>query len=224
MYADRTHLSDGSRPASLGASLLICGGVVVALALATPGFVKIVKHDETTVVSSIPIPPDPRPIEIKQKPEAQTPRADPVVAPEQVVKTVTNDNPTITQTTIPDNPPIPFTGTPEGTGATPITPDPPLPMPPLVGASYDQRYAGVLQPPYPAPELRLSREGDVVLRIRIGIDGRVAQVERVSATSDAFYEAARKQALGKWRFKPATRGGVPQESWKTMKLHFQLTQ
>ena len=29
-------------------------------------------------------------------------------------------------------------------------------------------------------------------------------------------------ALAKWRFKPATRGGVPEESWKIMTVRFTL--
>jgi len=50
----------------------------------------------------------------------------------------------------------------------------------------------------------------------------VKAVEQVSATSNAFFEATRRQALAKWRFKPATRGGIPQESWKTMSVRFEL--
>ncbi|RYE01614.1 MAG: TonB family protein, partial [Sphingomonadales bacterium] len=62
----------------------------------------------------------------------------------------------------------------------------------------------------------------VSVRVLIGTDGRVKAVEQVSATSTAFFEATKRQALGKWRFKPATRGGVPQESWKTMSVRFEL--
>jgi protein TonB len=50
----------------------------------------------------------------------------------------------------------------------------------------------------------------------------VKAAESVSATSPAFFEATRRQALSKWRFKPATRGGVPQESWKTMSVRFEI--
>jgi periplasmic protein TonB len=60
----------------------------------------------------------------------------------------------------------------------------------------------------------------VVVRVLIGVDGRVKQVERVSADSDGFFEATQRQALARWRFKPATRGGVPVESWKQMNVHF----
>ncbi|WP_165899542.1 hypothetical protein [Sphingomonas sp. PP-CE-1G-424] len=48
------------------------------------------------------------------------------------------------------------------------------------------------------------------------------QVERVSATTDAFYRATFDRALAKWRFKPATRDGVPVEAWRSMALTFVL--
>ena len=61
-----------------------------------------------------------------------------------------------------------------------------------------------------------------MIRVLIGTDGRVKQVERVSAASDAFFAAAEHQALTKWRFKPATSDGTPIEQWKTMSLRFEL--
>ncbi len=62
----------------------------------------------------------------------------------------------------------------------------------------------------------------MTVRVLIGVDGRVKQIERVDATSDAFWNAARTQALSRWRFRPATRGGVPEEAWRTMTLRFVL--
>ena len=61
-----------------------------------------------------------------------------------------------------------------------------------------------------------------MLRAQIGTDGRVRDVERVVATSDAFWEAARDQALRHWRFRPALRGGVAEPSWQTMTIRFVL--
>ena len=92
----------------------------------------------------------------------------------------------------------------------------------IVGASYDPRFANALQPPYPASEIRGGNSGRVVIRVLIGADGRVKQVERIAAASDAFFAAAEKQALTKWRFKPATSDGTPIEQWKTMSLRFEL--
>ncbi len=56
----------------------------------------------------------------------------------------------------------------------------------------------------------------------IGTDGRVKRAERVSAASDAFWAATERRALDKWRFRPATRDGVPVEAWRTMTVRFEL--
>jgi protein TonB len=96
--------------------------------------------------------------------------------------------------------------------------------PVMVDAFIDPRYQNLLQPPYPPEEQRAGNSGRVVLRVLVGTDGRVKQVEKVSAASDAFFAAAQRQALGKWRFKPATQDGVPIEQWKTMSLRFVLNE
>ena len=131
-----------------------------------------------------------------------------------------SDNNTYTDATIyPPVPPLPPAPDP---GPATAQPEPPAPLPPLVAAAQDMRFAGDFQPPYPGPELRAQRDGRVSVRILIGIDGRVKAVEQLSATSAAFFEATRRQALSKWRFKPATRAGIPEESWKVMSVRFEI--
>jgi protein TonB len=58
--------------------------------------------------------------------------------------------------------------------------------------------------------------------VLIGADGRVKAVEKLRATSDAFFRATEQQALRHWRFKPATVDGRPVEARKVMTVHFQL--
>lgn len=96
----------------------------------------------------------------------------------------------------------------------------PVKPPVIVGAQIASMSA--LQPPYPSDMIRSQTEGRVVVRVLIGPDGRVKQVEKVSATNDSFYGAVERQAMGRWRFKPATRDGAPFEQWKTMSLRFEL--
>lgn len=79
-----------------------------------------------------------------------------------------------------------------------------------------------LQPPYPAAEQRAQREGVVRIRVTIGPDGRVTAVERLSATSDAFWLATQRQALSRWRFRPATLDGHPVEGSQVMTVQFRL--
>ena len=110
----------------------------------------------------------------------------------------------------------------------PIDPGPPArpvdppPAPKLVFAELDPRYAGAFQPDYPASEQRREIEGVAKVRVLIGTDGRVKAVELVSTDSPGFFAETKRRALAKWRFTPATRGGVAEESWKTMTVRFEI--
>jgi protein TonB len=124
--------------------------------------------------------------------------------------------------------PVIFDSGPIGT-AEPKIPDPvplpvptpqPVPEPVRVEARLDAR--SELQPPYPASEQRAENEGSVTVRILIGADGGVKQVEKVKATSDAFFRATEQQALRHWRYKPATLDGKPVESRTTVTVRFRL--
>jgi protein TonB len=79
-----------------------------------------------------------------------------------------------------------------------------------------------LQPPYPAVEERAQRGGSVQLRITVGANGRVVAVQRISATSDAFWRATERQALSRWRFRPATLDGRPVEATRVMTVTFRI--
>jgi protein TonB len=79
-----------------------------------------------------------------------------------------------------------------------------------------------LQPPYPPSEERAQRGGSVQVRLTIGANGRVIGVQRISATSDAFWRATERQALSRWRFRPATLDGRPVETSKVMTVTFRI--
>lgn len=222
MYAEHRYEPRQSRSVSLGAAFLInCAVMAGIVFLIAP---KVGIRDIPTVLTgrNIPIEIPPPSDEPKPKPKAE-PRTSSkplIVAPKPRVPSDTS-NPTATTDIIPPDPPLPANAT--GTGLT-ATPDvvPPHIAPPLVPSSQDMRYLKDFQPPYPASELRAERDGLVRLKVLIGVDGHVKAVEQLSATSEAFFDATRRQALSKWRFKPATRGGVPEESWKTMSVRFEI--
>jgi periplasmic protein TonB len=220
MYADRMSLSHGPRPISFGASLAISSGMVAALIFATPGFVDKKTPTDPIKIVNYPIEKEPPP-PVESKPTPDLPRVvqpvipDPIVQPPYQPPVEMDGTNKVIDTVLPPGP-----GVPTGTADRAVEP---APLPPLIGAELDPRFAGSLQPEYPGPELRQGREGTVTVRVRVGIDGRVKQVEKVSATSDAFFEATKRQALGRWRFKPATRGGVPEEMWKRMSVRFKMT-
>lgn len=96
------------------------------------------------------------------------------------------------------------------------------PEPVLTDASVDPRYASLFQPPYPSRLQRLEIEGKVVLKVLIGADGRVRDVQIVYSDDDGFAESTERQARAKWRFKPATRDGTPIETWKQMTVRFEI--
>lgn len=220
MYADRYGGGRRFDPGSLGVAVAINGAVVAALMLASPSVTTTIfdKPIETYFVppdATPPPPPEPTP----PQPHQRTAPRERIDAPVRTVPTPADPG----LVTYVDPGPVAPLGDPVGTG-TGVALDPPTPLPPpaLVGPSLDGRYAQDVQPSYPPEERRAEREGRVVVRVRVGIDGRVKQVERVEATSDAFFRVTERQALSRWRFKPATRGGIPVEGWYRLSLRFEL--
>lgn len=222
MYTSRSSLPFGIKPAGLGAAFIVNGALLTALYLYIgPNIVAAIK-ETVTVGRMIEDPPVPPPEDQPKPVEKQVARENTIVAPDPVIKTEPSENTVTTTTKIEDRPQAIDPGKPEGDAL--VTRDPPEPpLPPLIGAQLDTRYASNFQPEYPSSEIRLNRDGKVAVRVLIGADGRVKAVERVSATSDAFFESTRRQAMNKWRFKPATRGGTPQESWKVINVRFTMT-
>jgi protein TonB len=202
--------------------IVLHAAVLSAVMLAKNEYVRI--KEPPIVVTPIPDTPEPPPIPEpepdrqapKQKseiryvpPEVPAPRRDDVVLGERT------DTPVIF-----DSGPI-GTAEPKIPDPVPLPPPPqPLPEPVRVEARLDPR--SELQPPYPASEQRAENEGSVTVRIVIGADGRVKQVEKVRATSDAFFRATEQQALRHWRYKPATLDGKPMESRTTVTVRFRL--
>lgn len=223
MYAERSNRRFPINPNSMAAALAINGGVLAALFMAAPELIPISIDPPPTVMRNIPVPPEPVPIEPEPLPSASAeiaridpaPRPQPLI-PDSVISVPSPDRPIFEIGTLPP-PQLPIGAGGTGAGSTPrADPAPPV----LVDAAPDSRYLADFQPDYPASERREARDGRVVVRVLIGSDGRVKAVERVSATSDAFFDATRQRALGRWRFTPATRDGVKIESWHRMTVRF----
>lgn len=221
MYADKRNARAGIDPRSATIALVVNGAALAGLIFAAPEVVNIHRPKPPMQIIDISITPPPEPLP-PPRPVERTmthPAPRPIPQPSPIVAaTPTIDLGPITFTPVP-------TGSSDGaglaTGTATATPTP-TPTPALIAATVDPRYAADLQPAYPPEETRAGREGRVVVRVLIGIDGRVQQVERTSATSDAFFRATERQALAHWRFRPATRGGVPEAAWRTMAIRFVL--
>lgn len=222
MYADR---KKGLNPAALGGALLINGGMIAMLA--TLGAITVMPRGpesiETYPVRADPPPPapppEPKPVERRVETVQPAPRPD-IVIPRPIIDPVPA-GPVLTGTdAVPPGPPQPVPGGLGSGGVGTATLPPPAPV--LVDAALDPRFASGFQPPYPGRELGLGREGRAVVRVLIGVDGRIKAVERIDADSDGFFEATRRHALARWRFTPATRDGVPVESWKRLTVRFTI--
>lgn len=221
MYADRYARSGGFKPGSLGIALAINAAAVAALMLASPT-VRGVVADPPLLTKNIPIDPPPEPLPPPPEAHKQVASTESVINLVPPIIKVQPANPIFELPVQPYVPPVaPGTGEGTGTTVTPIaTPTPTLPA--LIGPRVDPRYADLFQPPYPPSEQRAGRTGRVEVKVLVGVDGRVKEVERVLATSDAFFEVTRQRALTRWRFTPATRGGIPVEAWRTMGVTFVL--
>jgi protein TonB len=202
-------------PTSLGLVILLHGALISAVVLIKgPAFIHAL--DPPLVVTPIDLdtipPPDP-PRPQPDQPQPQLERFDNVipVVPTQPL------GPPVTPT---ENVVIASNTADSGAGVIPRLPPEPPAIPVRRAAQIDS--SSRLQPPYPSAELRAQRDGRVQVRVTIGPDGRVIDVERVSATSDAFWAVTREQALRHWRFRPATVDGRPVQETRVMSLVFRI--
>lgn len=219
MYADRASRSARFNPAGLTAALALNGAILGALLLAKPEFFpKIVPETPITTIEITPIKEPVLPPE--------TPVSDTVNPVEQISQPITLVKTPITTSEtfqFTDEPTPPVAGDETGPVVAPYDPPVVKPSPPVItDPTLDRRFARDFQPDYPPGQQRLEVEGKVVVRVLIGTDGRVRQVEQVSATDEDFFTATRRRALSKWRFTPATRDGVAIEAWKTISVRFEI--
>ena len=215
MYADRYAPKRLNR-GSLGLSVAIVGSLVTAAMLSRTTIPRVFKDPGLPIWNVDPVkppPPDPLPKLERLAPAKPTPSV------EAIVKTpVAPEKPYVAP---PEPGPVIDTGALQGTGTAPLV-EPIKPPPIITDTALDPRYARDLQPVFPPAEQRAGRDGVVTLKVLVGVDGRVVRAEQLMATSDEFWRVTLKQALAKWRFKPATRDGVPFEAWRTMTVRFRL--
>jgi protein TonB len=206
-------------PGSLTIVIALHGAAIAALMLAKMEYVRppTVITGAYNVKPDEPPPPEKiEPVETKQQQvKSRIDTVTPVIRP-LVFNDIVITEPKPTE-------PVTFDPRPIG----PVTIDPPADPAPPPKADPVRKEAQIdprsrLQPAYPPSEERAEVTGSVTVIVTIGTDGRVKDVEKVRAASEAFYRATEQQALRHWRFKPATLDGKPIESRKTMTVHFQL--
>lgn len=211
-YAD---IKNRPSPVSLGSAFIINGLIIAGVIFAAPNIVGdpadvpttiefIAQSKPETVVEKQKVQPDPGNI---AKRLTQPPM--PPLGPK-------SDNDADAKTGLIDVPPLP-------PGGGLIVENPQIQIEPVFkGAVIHPQYRGNLQPEYPPGLIRQEIEGSVTLRVLVGTDGRVKEIEPVRFDDEDFLKVTRVQALRKWRFLPATRDGTPVESWREMTVRFQI--
>lgn len=203
--------SGRSHPIGIGVVIAAHAAVLTAIILSPPEFVREGYKNFRLIPITEPVPPPERALP-KPPPSQADKRSERISKPDAVVPTDSGAGPFVAAREDPVILPPPMPSLP---------PFATIPDPVVVAARPDMS-ADAMQPPYPSALARAEIEGRAEIRILIGADGRVKQVESIAATDPGFFEATRQQALRHWRFKPATRDGIPIESWRTMTVRFQL--
>lgn len=200
-------------------------GTIAVHALVVGVFLLIPKETIKTFIdppplttTNVPIDPPP-PQEPMEQPRTESPvRSQPV---------------TVRPTAV--DPVVPLRWDPPVTGwdkpGTAVDPGPAIILPPadpprdpvLTDPVIDPRAQARFQPDYPGTMIRQGVEGSVTVRVSIGTDGRVTAIEKISATDDSFWLVTQRHAMKTWRFRPATRDGVPVASTKVLTVRFTLT-
>lgn len=204
-------------PTGVTIVVLVHAAAIGALAMSKMD-VEVMKVFTPLQIRNVPLPPEPDPVPPPPKPEPQpAPRSEVTYVPPIVPAPPTNhvELPAILSLGIPAFDPGPV----GEADPRPVPRADPPPQPVRVDA---RMRSGDPQPPYPASEQRAGNEGSVRVRVAIGADGRVKSVEKISATSDAFFRATERHALRAWRFAPATVDGKAVESVKTLTVQFRL--
>ena len=144
-----------------------------------------------------PLPP---PVEPVDRPAAKPEPAAPAAVPRP-------PEPAVTQPPAPAAAPA---AEPEATAGAEIRPLQ------LVNPSLISRPA----PRYPMAALRHGRGATVTLRVLVGADGNVQEVERVGGKAGMGFDRAAEDAARASTWKPGTRDGEPTEMWAELRFEF----
>jgi protein TonB len=190
---------------------------VIAAHVAAVAAVMSVKMDlprrifPPSIVTSIPLPPIPKPNPVPTPPAPHTSNL---------------DRPTVVPSAVDIQPAGGISSHPEPTAGGSAQPvgEQILPQKPVIARSGPQLLtpAAELRPPY--PQAKPLTEEEAVLQLRLTIDerGRVVAVDPVGPADGVFLGAARRYLIAHWRFRPASEDGRAVSSSTVITLRFQL--
>jgi periplasmic protein TonB len=122
--------------------------------------------------------------------------------------------------------PLPPIAAPVAVTPAPPAPSTPPPAPPAPAKvelpRSDADYLNNPLPPYPPVSKRLGEQGRVVMRVYVGEDGAPQKAEMRTSSGFDRLDAAAAATVMRWRFKPGTRGGMPEAMWVNVPMDFKL--
>jgi len=75
---------------------------------------------------------------------------------------------------------------------------------------------------YPRDALLRGEHGTVLLRVLVGTDGNVQQIEIDKSSGSHSLDNAARVTVAKWKFKPGMRGGIAYAAWALVPISFKL--
>lgn len=104
-------------------------------------------------------------------------------------------------------------------------PAPVAPPAPPVARTIASSAVSYLEPPapvYPLASRRMQEQGEVLIKVEIGTDGRARQLQVSRSSGSPRLDNAALTAVRAARFKPYTENGVPLVVWTTVPIQFEL--
>ncbi|HEX2547196.1 MAG TPA: energy transducer TonB [Ramlibacter sp.] len=162
-----------------------------------------------------PVPPAPRPLAAPSLPPVPS-------APLGVTEPQPAPPPITAPVAVAPAPPAPAPAPP---APAPPVPAPPAPAPARVELpSSNAEHLQNPPPVYPPASRRLGEQGTVLLRVLIGPDGSVQDLQLKRSSGYDRLDRSAQDAVRKWRFVPGRLGGVPAAMWHDQPVGFDLQQ
>jgi protein TonB len=185
---------------------------------------ELVRMTVRTVETIAPEPPKPVVEPPRPLPQRVRPRSRPEPRPEPVTPP-----PVLTaEPSAADAAPARFTVPPQPAPRAEPPAQPPAP-PPVVAATvtaprFDAAYLQNPPPVYPLASRRLGENGRVLLRVEVDAQGAAQEIQIAESCGFPRLDEAARDAVRKWRFIPARRGGEAIAAKVLVPIVFQLDQ
>lgn len=179
--------------------IILIHGVLIFALIHARQHVQHVRQTRLSVVNLMPPPAAETP--------PPPPSAPPLVAPPPLVHVPVPPAPIATT---PDPSPVPVPPTPVVSRA-PVLAAPMAPASPstVQGGDLGTQMVAGKSPRYPIESRRKREQGTVILSLTLGVDGAVESLTIAQSSGFSRLDAAAREAVRTWRWKPMIRDGLP---------------